>query len=205
MTTANTADIVIAGAGIGGLAAALALHAKGIDAVVLEAAPELAPLGVGINIQPAAIGILTELGLGETLAATGIRTREHRYLDHKGATLWTEPRGVDAGHEHPQYSVHRGELQMLLLAAVRDRLGPGAVRTGLRVICFHQTPSGVRVLAHDESGKRSRSRPPRWSAPTGCAPRCGPSFTPTASRCPPRGSTCGVACPRWTSSSTGGR
>ncbi|GAA4188267.1 FAD-dependent monooxygenase [Microbispora amethystogenes] len=152
MTTANTADIVIAGAGIGGLAAALALHAKGIDAVVLEAAPELAPLGVGINIQPAAIGILTELGLGETLAATGIRTREHRYLDHKGATLWTEPRGVDAGHEHPQYSIHRGELQMLLLAAVRDRLGPGAVRTGLRVICFHQTPSGVRVLAHDESG-----------------------------------------------------
>ncbi|MEU6409365.1 flavin-dependent oxidoreductase [Microbispora sp. NPDC046933] len=152
MTTANTADIVIAGAGIGGLATALALHAKGIDAVVLEAAAELQPLGVGINIQPAAIGALTELGLGEALAATGIRTREHRYLDHRGATLWTEPRGVAAGHEHPQYSIHRGELQMLLLAAVRDRLGPDAVRTGLRVDGFRQTASGVHVLAYDEAG-----------------------------------------------------
>ncbi|GGO08023.1 flavin-dependent oxidoreductase [Microbispora rosea subsp. aerata] len=152
MTTANTADIVIAGAGIGGLATALALHAKGIDAVVLETAPELAPLGVGINIQPAAIGVLTELGLGEALAATGIRTREHRYLDHKGVTLWAEPRGVAAGHEHPQYSIHRGELQMLLLAAVRDRLGHDAVRTGLRVDTFEQTASGVRVFAHGETG-----------------------------------------------------
>ncbi|MFG1822090.1 flavin-dependent oxidoreductase [Microbispora bryophytorum] len=152
MTTANTADIVIAGAGIGGLATALALHARGIDAVVLEAAAELRPLGVGINIQPAAIGALTGLGLGEALAATGIRTREHRYLDHRGATLWTEPRGVAAGHEHPQYSIHRGELQMLLLAAVRDRLGPDAVRTGLRVDRFRQTASGVRVLAYDEAG-----------------------------------------------------
>ncbi|WP_055483529.1 flavin-dependent oxidoreductase [Sphaerimonospora mesophila] len=150
MTTANTPDIVIAGAGIGGLTTALALHARGIDSIVLEVAAEIRPLGVGINIQPAAIAELTGLGLGEALAATGIPTREHRYLDHRGALLWAEPRGIAAGHRHPQYSIHRGELQTLLLAAVRDRLGPGAVRTGIRVHDFAHVSGGVRVHAADE-------------------------------------------------------
>lgn len=153
MTTAISADIVIAGAGIGGLTAALALHAHGIRAIVLEAAREIRPLGVGINIQPAAIGELTVLGLGDTLAANGVPTREHRYLDRTGATLWEEPRGIDAGHRYPQYSLHRGELQMMLLGAVRDRLGPDAIRTGTRVTSFVHTTSGVRVYGrHRDSG-----------------------------------------------------
>lgn len=151
MTTANTADIVIAGAGIGGLTTALALHARGISAIVLEAARQIRPLGVGINIQPAAIAELTALGLGGALAATGIPTREHRYLDHTGATLWTEPRGIAAGHRYPQYSLHRGELQMMLLAAVRDRLGPGAVRCATRLTGFQQARGGVRVHASDRT------------------------------------------------------
>lgn len=151
MTTASTADIVIAGAGIGGLTAALALHAHGINAIVLEAARAIRPLGVGINIQPAAIGELTALGLGDALAAIGIPTREHRYLDHTGATLWAEPRGIAAGHRYPQYSLHRGELQMMLLDAVRDRLGPGAVRTGVRLTTFGHTSGGVRAHARDRA------------------------------------------------------
>lgn len=145
MTTTRTADIVIAGAGIGGLSTALALHAEGLTPIVLEAADEIRPLGVGINIQPAAIAELTALGLGDALAGTGIRTREHRYLDHTGATLMTEPRGTGAGHSHPQYSIHRGELQMLLLTAVLTRLGPDAVRTGTRLTGFEHTAAGVRV------------------------------------------------------------
>ncbi|WP_030909490.1 flavin-dependent oxidoreductase [Streptosporangium amethystogenes] len=151
MTTANTADIVITGAGIGGLTTALALHAQGIDAIVLEAAGEIRPLGVGINIQPAAIAELIGLGLGDELAATGIPTREHRYLDHTGTTLWAEPRGVAAGHRFPQYSIHRGELQMMLLAAVRDRLGSGAVRTGSRLHTFEHTRDGIRAHTHDRA------------------------------------------------------
>lgn len=151
MTTASTPDIVIAGAGVGGLTAALALHAHGIDPIVLEAAADIRPLGVGINIQPAAIAELTGLGLGQALAATGIPTREHRYLDHNGTLLWAEPRGVAAGHRHPQYSIHRGELQTLLLTAVRDRLGPDAVRTGTRVRGFTHVSGGVRVQAVDEA------------------------------------------------------
>lgn len=152
MSTLGNSHIVIAGAGIGGLTAALALHAHGLKATVLEAAREIRPLGVGINIQPAAIAELISLGLGDTLAETGIATREHRYLDRTGTTLWTEPRGVAAGHRCPQYSLHRGELQMMLLAAVRDRLGPDAVRTGSRLTGFVQTPGGVRAHVSDHAG-----------------------------------------------------
>ncbi|TCO52312.1 FAD-dependent monooxygenase [Actinocrispum wychmicini] len=140
-------DIVVAGGGIGGLTTALALHARGMRVTVLEAVGQIKPLGVGINVQPGAIAELTALGLGDALNATGIRTREHLYLDQAGATLWTEARGLDAGHEHPQYSIHRGELQLLLLDAVRERLGPDAVRTGARVRSFEQTDDGVRVVS----------------------------------------------------------
>ncbi|WP_159941353.1 MULTISPECIES: flavin-dependent oxidoreductase [unclassified Nocardiopsis] len=153
----SDADIVIAGAGIGGLTAALALHARGLGATVLEAAEEIRPLGVGINVQPAAIAELTSLGLGDALAATGIATREHLYLDHTGNTLWTEPRGRAAGHAYPQYSIHRGELQMLLLQAVRDRLGPDSVRPGIRLESFEHDSSGVRVLARNDSSGHSVS------------------------------------------------
>ncbi|WP_028646611.1 FAD-dependent monooxygenase [Nocardiopsis sp. CNT312] len=147
MATADTTDVVIAGAGIGGLTTALALHSRGIGATVLETADDIRPLGVGINIQPAAVAELASLGLGGPLAATGIPTREHRYLDHTGTTLWTEARGLGAGHTAPQYSIHRGELQILLLEAVRSRLGPGAVRTGTSVEAFEHRGRGVRVHA----------------------------------------------------------
>ncbi|MEV0171125.1 flavin-dependent oxidoreductase [Streptomyces sp. NPDC050803] len=149
MTKAAPSGIVIAGAGIGGLTAALALHARGLTATVLESAPEIRPLGVGINIQPVAVAELIALGLGDALAATGIPTREHRYLDRRGATLWTEPRGVAAGHPAPQYSIHRGELQQLLLDAVRERLGADAVRTGAEVRGFEQTDGQVTVRVGD--------------------------------------------------------
>lgn len=141
----RTTHVVIAGGGIGGLTTALALHARGVAVTVLESAGQIRPLGVGINVQPAAIAELTALGLGDVLAATGIRTREHRYLDQSGVTLWTQARGLDAGHDHPQYSIHRGELQLLLLDAVRERLGHDAVRTGARVRSFKQTDDSVRV------------------------------------------------------------
>ena len=151
MTTADTTDVLIAGGGIGGLTAALALHARGIGAVVLESAGEIRPQGVGINIQPTAIAELTSLGLGDALAGTGIATHEHRYFDHTGTVLWAEPRGVAAGHAYPQYSLHRGELQMLLLAAVHERLGPDAVRTGARLSSVEETADGIRAHVADRT------------------------------------------------------
>ncbi len=111
------------------------------------------PLGVGINIQPAAVEALAELGLGPALAATAIPTHELRYIDQSGATVWSEPRGVEAGNAYPQYSIHRGELQMILLAAVRERLGQQAVRTGLGVERIEERDGRVLIGARDGHGK----------------------------------------------------
>jgi 2-polyprenyl-6-methoxyphenol hydroxylase-like FAD-dependent oxidoreductase len=137
--------VLIAGAGIGGLTAALSLHAAGIEATVIEGARELRSLGVGINLLPHAVRELTELGLGEELARIGVATAENVYRDQSGNILFTEPRGIAGGYRWPQYSVHRGQLQMLLLAAVHDRLGPRAVRTGTRLVGFEQDADTVRV------------------------------------------------------------
>lgn len=131
--------VLIAGAGIGGLTAALSLHAAGIDATVVDSAREIRPLGVGINLLPHAVRELIELGLGDDLAAIGVATAENVYADRYGHRLFAEPRGVAQGYRWPQYSVHRGELQLLLLAAVHKRLGADAVRTGARVVDFRQS------------------------------------------------------------------
>lgn len=152
-------SVLIAGAGIGGLTAALSLHAAGIEATVVESAREIRPLGVGINLLPHAVRELTELGLGDGLADLGVATAENVYADRYGRRIFSEPRGVAQGYRWPQYSIHRGELQLLLLAAVRERLGPGAVRTGARVTGFEHGPEeadGVRVRVLDRATGTAR-------------------------------------------------
>jgi 2-polyprenyl-6-methoxyphenol hydroxylase-like FAD-dependent oxidoreductase len=142
---------LVAGAGIGGLTAALSLHAAGIDALVIDSAASLRPLGVGINLMPHAVRELTELGLGGELAATGIPTAEMVHFDRHGNRIWGFACGLSVGYRWPQYSIHRGELQMILLAAVRSRLGPGAVRTGTAFAGFASLPSGVVVHGRDRA------------------------------------------------------
>ncbi|MEV1174468.1 flavin-dependent oxidoreductase [Nonomuraea sp. NPDC049784] len=123
--------VVIAGAGISGLTAALSLHAAGItDLVIHEAVDEIQPLGVGINILPHAVRELIELGLGDRLAKIGVETADLTFVNRYGHRIWTEPRGLQAGYKWPQYSIHRGRLQFMLLEAVRERLGAEAVVTG---------------------------------------------------------------------------
>jgi 2-polyprenyl-6-methoxyphenol hydroxylase-like FAD-dependent oxidoreductase len=123
--------ILIAGAGIGGLTTALSLHAAGFtDVIVHESVKEIRPLGVGINILPHAVRELTELGLGERLAAIGVATADLTFVNRYGQAIWSEVRGVAAGYRWPQYSVHRGRLQFMLLEAVKERLGPDSVVTG---------------------------------------------------------------------------
>jgi 2-polyprenyl-6-methoxyphenol hydroxylase-like FAD-dependent oxidoreductase len=137
--------VLIAGAGIAGLTTALSLHAAGISVQLIEAATELGPLGVGINLPPHAVRELTELGLGGELERAGIETAEQAHFDRFGGLIWREPRGRALGYRWPQYSVHRGQLQMMLLAAVRDRLGPDAVRTGTRVVGFSSDGTVVQL------------------------------------------------------------
>jgi 2-polyprenyl-6-methoxyphenol hydroxylase-like FAD-dependent oxidoreductase len=141
--------VIVAGAGIGGLSAALSLHAAGIDATVIDSAASLRPLGAGINLMPHAVRELTELGLGEELEATGIPTAEMVHFDRHGNRIWGFASGRNIGYRWPQYSIHRGELQMILLAAVRARLGPDAVRTGTAVTGFSESGAGVQVRVRD--------------------------------------------------------
>lgn len=149
-------SILIAGGGIGGLAAALSLNAAGLHKVqVLEAATEIRQVGVGVNLPPHAVRELTELGLGEALAQHGIPTSELSYYDRRGKLIWAEPRGLGAGYRWPQYSIHRGRLQQILFDAVVARMGEAVVRTGQRVSGFVPMAAGVRVQVADRSGASS--------------------------------------------------
>lgn len=135
--------VLIAGAGIGGLTTALMLHKRGIKAQLVEQAHEVREVGVGINTLPHSIAELAELGLLDRLDAVGLRTRELRYLTRTGQEVWRELRGQHAGHEHPQFSIHRGRLQKVLYDAAIERLGPEAVKTGFSLSGFMQDEGGV--------------------------------------------------------------
>ena len=139
-----TENVLIAGAGVGGLTAALALHARGIDVTVIERT-DLSPLGVGINLLPHAVRELYELGLGDELSRIAVAPAAIAYYDTEGALLFREPRGIDGGYGYPQYSVHRGRLQMLLLSTLRDRLGANAVHDRSELVGFDETDAGVLV------------------------------------------------------------
>ncbi len=121
---------IIIGGGIGGLATALMLHDRGIKAQVYERSSEIREMGVGINTLPHAIRELAQIGLLDALDAVALRTYELTYQNRFGQTVWHELRGLDAGLDVPQFSIHRGRLQGVLRDAVVDRLGADAIRTG---------------------------------------------------------------------------
>lgn len=143
-------SVLVVGGGIGGLATALTLHRRGIDCRVFEQSPQIRELGVGINTLPHAIGELAGLGLLGRLDAVGLRTYELIYMNRFGQEIWRELRGLDAGYQVPQFSIHRGALQGVLRDAVVERLGPDAIVTGHRLAGFDQNESGV--TAHFADG-----------------------------------------------------
>jgi 2-polyprenyl-6-methoxyphenol hydroxylase-like FAD-dependent oxidoreductase len=149
-------DVIVAGGGIGGLSLALSLHQAGMAVRIYEAVRDLAPLGVGINLQPTAVRELTELGLGDALAETGIATRRLNLYNKFGQLVHEESRGLAAGYRWPQYSIHRGELQLLLLRAVRDRIGDENVWGGLKFTGFEQDEKRVRVRFADRQSGSER-------------------------------------------------
>ena len=153
---ATTADVIIAGGGIGGLTLALELHARGIACTVLEAAPAITPLGVGLNLLPHATRALGGLGLVGPLAAVAVTTAESVFFTRHGQLVAREPAGRQAGYEWPQFSVHRADLQAVLLDAVRERLPAGTVRLDHRVKSVEQDGAGASVTAAHRDGTESR-------------------------------------------------
>ncbi len=146
-------DIIIIGAGIGGLTLALCLYEAGIPCRVYEAAAEIQALGVGLNLLPHAMGQLHRLGLEERLLAAGIETQEYRYFTRGGQLVQAEPRGRFAGHLRPQVSIHRADLHGALLEAAKERLGSDRVVLGHRCIDIEQDADGVDVHFADAAGK----------------------------------------------------
>lgn len=143
--SAQNPKVAIVGAGIGGLVLALELHHMGIDCQVYEAASEIRPLGVGINVLPHASAILGRLGLEPALAEVAVTTQESVFYNRFGQFIHSEPAGRYAGYNDAQFSVHRGDLQKVLLDAVLERLGEDAVVTDYRCDSVDQDETGATI------------------------------------------------------------
>jgi 2-polyprenyl-6-methoxyphenol hydroxylase-like FAD-dependent oxidoreductase len=159
-------DIAIVGAGIGGLTLALSLHQAGISCRVYESAPEIKPLGVGINILPHAVRELDHLGLLDELSKVGVTTKESAFYNAHGQFVYSEPAGRHAGYKWPQFSIHRGDLQGVLLQAVRERIGVDAVVSDHRCTGFDQDDDGVTIRFEDNAG--NARAPVRAALAVGC-------------------------------------
>ncbi|MFZ0401293.1 MAG: flavin-dependent oxidoreductase [Pseudolabrys sp.] len=152
--------VIIAGGGIGGLATALTLHQIGVPCIVFEAVREMRPLGVGINLQPNAVRELYDLGITEEdLDRVGLPAREWALVGLNGNDIYSEPRGLLAGYNWPQYAVHRGQFHMLLHEKVVKRIGPDAVRLGSRVTGYRKNSDGsISALIEEVDGSTSDAR-----------------------------------------------
>jgi salicylate hydroxylase len=146
---ARSRSIVIAGAGIGGLTAALALARAGFRTVVLEQARRLEETGAGIQLSPNAVHVLADLGLARQLASRVVAPEAIRILRARsGRELARVPLGASAQARYgaPYWVIHRADLQAVLIEAV-DQNPNIALRLGARVDDFALHSNGVTVQA----------------------------------------------------------
>ena len=142
----NKPHVLIAGAGIGGIVAALALTKRGVRVSLFEQAAELHELGAGVQISPNGSRVLRELGLESaiTTIAAVPKWREMR-LFNTGQS-WRPFRGANPNERFgaPFWLVHRGDFHQVL-AAELQRLAPNAIRIGARCTSVSQDSSGVTL------------------------------------------------------------
>jgi 2-polyprenyl-6-methoxyphenol hydroxylase-like FAD-dependent oxidoreductase len=150
-------EVIIVGAGIGGLTLGLALHEAGIRCRIFESAAEIKAVGVGINLLPHATKELAALGLESALATVAIATTDATFFNRFGQLIYQEPLGRTAGYDHPQFSIHRGDLQRILLDAFVARAGGDRLLTNRHCIGVAQDAAGVAVAFSDGPGGSSRS------------------------------------------------
>ena len=148
-------DVLIAGAGIGGLTLALSLHARGVACQIIEASGELSEVGAGVNLQPNAVEVLSALGLGNELAECAVATEQLHFYSRHGQLIHAQPRGLSGGFSRPQFSIHRARLQTLLLRAVHARLGKDRVHLGTRCVSYSTVAGRVDVQAETRMGAQS--------------------------------------------------
>jgi 2-polyprenyl-6-methoxyphenol hydroxylase-like FAD-dependent oxidoreductase len=159
MTTAGTAPaepVLIAGGGIGGLAAALGLARQGVRSLVLEKAPALGEIGAGIQLGPNAFHAFDRLGVGDAARAMAVYIDQLRLMDAMGGGEITH---IDLGEKfrarfgNPYAVIHRGDLHgVFLRACVESPLVE--LRTAAEVTGYEQDERGVTALLR--SGERVR-------------------------------------------------
>ena len=152
----TTPEVLIAGAGIGGLTAALAIARHGLPVAVFDQAERLEEAGAGIQLSPNATRVLIALGLADRIAPaivvpTAIRLRASR----SARDLAIIPLGAEMRHGAPYWVVHRADLQSALLAAVESHAGI-TLELGARVDGFAPGPQGVRANISRREGTRER-------------------------------------------------
>jgi 5-methylphenazine-1-carboxylate 1-monooxygenase len=150
-------DVIIVGAGIGGLTLGLALHAAKIPCRIFESAAEIRPIGVGVNLLPHATRELAALGLEADLAKVAIATQDATFFNRFGQLIYQEPLGRAAGYAHPQFSIHRGDLQMVLRDAFVARAGADRLATSHHCTGVEQDEHGVSVSFSDGPGGALRN------------------------------------------------
>ena len=142
------APIIIAGGGIGGLAAACGLAQKGMRSIVVEQAPELGEIGAGIQIGPNAFHCFDYLGVGDEARSKAVYIDALRLMDAQTAQdIAKIPLGDDfrAHFKNPYAVVHRADLHGVLLdyAQKSDLID---IRTSHTVTGYEQDGTSVRLL-----------------------------------------------------------
>lgn len=152
MATAHKPRVIIAGAGIGGLTAALALLKAGIDCEIYEQAKELQEVGAGLQISPNGNRALFNLGLEKDVRRDGVETRDKEIRLWSTGQAWSlfDPKVATAEQRYgyPMYLMHRGDLHAMLVRAVQA-IKPDAITLQARCMDFEQDDAGVRLRFED--------------------------------------------------------
>ena len=140
--------VLIAGGGIGGITAALALRRRGIEAIPFEQADAFRQVGAGIQVSANAVRVLRGLDLADALGRVAVypEARDYRAWDTGERLFWT-PLGAraEARFGAPYYHVHRADLLNVLLSG----LGDAHCHLNARVTRFEQDADGVAVTLAD--------------------------------------------------------
>lgn len=144
---AGERHVIVAGAGIAGLTAALALARHGFRVSVLEQAERLEETGAGLQLSPNALNVLFALGLRERLSAVAVTPRAVRVMSGgSGREIARMPlTGAEARYGAPFWTMHRGDLQLALLDAAHAAYDI-SIKLGTKVEDYAQHSKGVSVL-----------------------------------------------------------